>query len=235
MADPAMHVKLLDSRILFLGAPGSGKGTQCKHLKAELGLPHLSTGDILRQGILDGKPKCLQAKSYIDSGNLVPDDLITEIFKERLLLPDCSHGFILDGFPRTLPQAESLNVMLKELHLPLKCVFYLVVDDQLIIERTTGRLGCINPKCGAVYHIKNARPKVDDVCDICGGELKQRDDDNAQIVAERLKVYKEQTAPLIKYYKDQGMLQEINGARSQDEVYSDIINGLRSCVTTGGR
>ncbi len=235
MSDQTMINKMLDARILFLGPPGSGKGTQCKHLHAELGLPHLSTGDILRHGIEEGKPACLQAKSYIDKGNLVPDNLITSIFKERFMMPDCGHGFILDGYPRTVPQAESLDGMLKELRLPLTCVFYLMVDDQLIIERTTGRLSCSNSKCGAVYHIKNSPPQVAGICDVCGSVLKQRSDDNVEIVTERLKVYKEQTAPVIQYYRDKGVLQEINGARSQEEIYTDLIGGIRSCATAGGR
>ncbi len=235
MSDSTRFTKLRDIRLLFLGPPGSGKGTQCKHLKAELGLPHLSTGDILRKGIEEGKPDCLQAKSYIDSGNLVPDDLITIIFKERLAQPDCSSGFILDGFPRTLPQAEGLDVLLQQLKLPLNHVFYLVVDDQAIIERTTARLSCSNAKCGAVYNLKTAPPMENDVCDICGSQLMQRSDDKAEIVAERLRVYKESTAPLVQYYTERRLLREINGSRSQEAIYLDIMRALEASTAAGGR
>ena len=235
MVDSAMLTKLLDARILFLGPPGSGKGTQCKRLKAELGLPHLSTGDILRQGIGNGKSECLKAKSYIDSGNLVPDDLMISIIKERLAQADCQKGFILDGFPRTLPQAESLDDMLAKLRLSLNCVFNLVVDDELILERTAGRLNCGNAKCGAVYHVKYSPPKISGICDICGNPLEQRDDDRPDIVTERLKVYKELTAPLIGYYKERDMLTEIDGSRSQDEIYAEIMRNLELCVNAGGR
>ncbi len=234
MADQAMLTKLLDVRILFLGPPGSGKGTQCKRLKAELGLPHLSTGDILRQGIVDGKAECLKAKTYVDSGNLVPDDLMILIIRERLAQSDCHRGFILDGFPRTLPQAKSLDDMLVSLKLPLSCVFNLVVNDEVIVERIAGRLNCSNAKCGAVYHKKNAPPKVLGICDICGSPLQQRSDDLPDIVKERLKVYKELTAPLIGYYTERKLLTEIDGSRSQDEIYADIMRNLETCVNAGG-
>ncbi len=235
MSDETMLKKLLETRILFLGPPGSGKGTQCKRLRAELGLPHLSTGDILRHGIGDGKEECLKAKTYIDSGNLVPDDLMIAIIKERLAQPDCKKGFILDGFPRTLPQARSLDDTLARLKLPLSCVFNLVVDDEVIIERIAGRLNCGNSACGAVYHIKNSPPKIPGICDVCGNPLQQRSDDRADIVKERLKVYKELTAPLIGYYRERRLLTDIDGSRSQDEIYADIAGELRVCVNTGGR
>jgi adenylate kinase len=235
MTNTNMLTKLLNVRILFLGPPGSGKGTQCKHLKAELGLPHLSTGDILRQGISSGREECLQAKSYIDSGNLVPDDLMISIIRDRLAQPDCHKGFILDGFPRTLLQAKSLDDLLAKLRLPLDCVFNLAVDDETIIERIAGRLNCGNDKCGAVYNSKNAPPKVSGICDVCGNPLQQRSDDRPEIVKERLKVYKELTAPLIGYYKERKLLIEVDGSRSQDEIYVDVTRNLQICVSAGGK
>ncbi len=235
MTNPSMFTKLLDARILFLGPPGSGKGTQCKRLHAELGLPHLSTGDILRNGIGDNKPECLKAKSFIDSGNLVPDDLMISIIKARLAQPDCHRGFILDGFPRTLVQAKSLDEMLTQLRLSLSCVFNLLVNDELIVERTTGRLSCGNAKCGAVYNVKYSPPKVSGICDVCGNPLQKRTDDSPDIVKERLKVYKEMTAPLIGYYKEHGKLIEIDGSRSQDEIYADIMHNLETCIKPGGK
>lgn len=212
--------------ILFLGPPGSGKGTQCKKLQMDLKLPHLSTGDLLRQGIEEKKPFCLKAKQYMDSGTLVPDELMIAIFQERLSMPDCRQGFILDGFPRTLPQAESLDHLLKQLNLPLNWAFYLVVPDAVIIERLSGRLSCVN--CGAVYHIKTAPPKLPGVCNVCGGELKKRSDDAAEVVAERLRTYKELTTPLINYYKMKSILVEIDGTPSQDEIYAQILHKLQS-------
>lgn len=228
MADTALFAKLMDARILFLGPPGSGKGTQCKRLKAELGLPHLSTGDMLRQGISLGKPECLEAKTYIDKGNLVPDEVMISIIRTRLAEPDCRKGFILDGFPRTLPQAESLDALLKQMHLSLSGVFNLLVSDEIIIERTTGRLSCSNAKCGAVYHIKYSPPKQAGICDVCGGVLQQRTDDRLDVVQERLKVYKAQTAPLIDYYKQKGTLIEIDGSETKDVIYADIMQHLES-------
>lgn len=224
-------------QILFIGAPGSGKGTQCARLKDQLQVPHLSTGELLRRGIAEKWDACLEAKQYMDSGALVPDMLMIAIFQERLSAEDCRSGFILDGFPRTLPQAESLDVMLQDIALPLKSVFYLVVTDQLIIERLTGRLTCSQPTCGAIYHIKTAPPKASGVCDICGSPLKQRSDDRPEVLAERLKVYKQSTAPLIDYYKKRGILFEIDGAGSQEEIHAAISQKLQQLTGShpGGR
>ena len=182
----------------------------------------------------DGKPESVKAKAYIDSGNLVPDDLMVSIIKERLAHADCHRGFILDGFPRTLPQAKALDALLEQLRLPLNGALYLVVDDDLIVERTTGRLSCGNAKCGAVYNVKYAPPKISGICDICGNPLQQRSDDRANIVTERLKVYKELTAPLIEYYKEKGLLAEVDGSRSQDEIYGEVMRNLEICVNAGG-
>jgi len=216
------------THILFLGAPGSGKGTQCKKLQDELKVPHLSTGDLLREGIEEKKAPCLQAKQYMDNGSLVPDELMIAIFQERLSMPDCQLGFILDGFPRTLPQAQSLDHLLQKLMLPLNCAIYLAVPDNVLIERLSGRLSCSRPSCGAVYHIKTAPPKRPGICNLCGSELKQRTDDTGEVVAERLKVYKKQTEPLIDYYGKRGILRQINGNRSQIEIYMDIMKTLQS-------
>jgi adenylate kinase len=215
------------THILFLGAPGSGKGTQCKKLQKELQVPHLSTGDLLRQGIEEKRPASLQAKQYMDTGSLVPDELMIAIFQERLSMPDCQIGFILDGFPRTLPQAQSLDHLLEKLMLPLNSAVYLAVPDNIIIERLSGRLSCSSTGCGAIYQIKAAPPKVPGICDVCGSKLIQRSDDKADVVAERLNVYKRQTEPLINYYRQQGILREIDGNRSQNEIYGDIIKSMQ--------
>ncbi len=214
------------THILFLGAPGSGKGTQCKRLQTELKVPHLSTGDLLRQGIEEKKPICLRAKEYMDSGSLVPDDLMIEIFQERLSMPDCQIGFILDGFPRTLQQAENLDRLLEKLMLPLNSAFYLAVPDNVIIERLSGRLSCSDPQCGAIYQAQTTPTKVAGICDICGNPVKQRPDDKPEVVAERLKAYKRSTEPLIEFYRKRGTLREINGNRSPNEIYADIIKNL---------
>ena len=215
------------THIIFLGAPGSGKGTQCKKLQVELKVPHLSTGDLLRQGIEEKQPACLEAKQYMDKGSLVPDELMIAIFQERLSMPDCQIGFILDGFPRTLQQAQSLDGLLEKLMLPLNSAIYLEVPDNVLIERLSGRLSCSKTSCGAVYHAKTAPSKVPGICDVCGSALKQRSDDSSDVVAERLRVYKRQTEPLIDYYKQQGILRQINGNRSQNEIYADIIQNLQ--------
>lgn len=214
------------THILFLGAPGSGKGTQCRLLQQELKVPHLSTGDILRQGIADKQADCLQAKEYVESGNLVPDELMIAIFQQRLSMPDCQIGFILDGFPRTLRQAESLDRLLEKLMLPLNSAFYLAVPDNVLIERLAGRLSCSNPGCGAIYHIKTAPPKVPGICDRCGSPIKLREDDKPEVVTERLKTYKKQTEPLIDYYRNRGILRQINGNRSTNEIFAELMQTL---------
>jgi adenylate kinase len=214
------------THVIFLGAPGSGKGTQCKKLQNELKVPHLSTGDILRQGIEQNQTACLEAKQYMDTGALVPDELMIAIFQQRLSMPDCQIGFILDGFPRTSVQAESLDRLLEKLMLPLNCAIYLAVPDNILVERLSGRLSCSNPSCGAIYHMKTAPPKVPGICDLCGSALKQRADDKPEVVAERLKAYKAQTAPLIDYYKTRGILRQINGEHTPSEIYTEIIQNL---------
>lgn len=206
--------------IMLFGAPGAGKGTQAKPIMDRYGIPQISTGDILRAAITAGTAMGLEAKKYMDEGKLVPDSTIIGIIKDRLLEADCKKGFILDGFPRTIPQAEALEVIMKEIGIKLDKVISLDVPDSLIVERVTGRRVC--PKCGASFHISFNRPKVDGTCDYCGDALVQRKDDNAVTVENRLKSYHEQTAPLFDFYKSRGVLAEIDGTKELSEVTKEI-------------
>lgn len=206
--------------IMLFGAPGAGKGTQAKPIMDRYGIPQISTGDILRAAITAGTAMGLEAKKYMDEGKLVPDSTIIGIIKDRLLEADCKKGFILDGFPRTIPQAEALEIIMKEIGIKLDKVISLDVPDSLIVERVTGRRVC--PKCGASFHVSFNRPKVDGVCDYCGDALVQRKDDNAVTVENRLKSYHEQTAPLFDFYKSRGVLAEIDGTKELSEVTKEI-------------
>lgn len=196
-------------RLIFLGAPGAGKGTQARMLMEKHGIPQVSTGDILRDAVKAGTPLGVQAKGYMDRGELVPDELMCGLIRERIALADCQQGFILDGFPRTLAQAQALDAILAEERMPLDAVVDIEVPEATLMERLTGRRVC--RACGASFHVAFNPPGREGVCDRCGGELYQRSDDNAETVAKRLAVYREQTAPLTRYYVDKGLLQRLDG------------------------
>ena len=211
--------------ILLMGPPGAGKGTQASYLKAELGIPHISTGDMFRKAQADGTALGLEAKSYMEKGALVPDEVTIGIVRERLAEEDCKGGFMLDGFPRTVAQAEALDEMLKATDRKLDGVINIEVPQSLLIERLTGRRICSN--CGATYHVLFNAPHQEGICDSCGKEsLVQRKDDNKETAVKRLSVYEESTAPLINYYEAQGVLLHIPGDRDVKEVTADILKQL---------
>jgi adenylate kinase len=210
--------------IIMLGPPGAGKGTQAKMLVEKLGIPQISTGDMLRAAVKEGTPMGLKAKEYMDGGKLVPDEVVIGIVKDRLGADDCAKGFILDGFPRTIPQAEALDKVLAEMGKKIEYVVNVAVPESELLDRLTGRRTC--KKCGAMYHIKFNPPKQDGVCDKCGGELYQRDDDKEETILNRLKVYNDQTAPLIEYYKKQGVLVDIDGSKEIKQIFEDICAAL---------
>jgi len=214
--------------VVLLGPPGAGKGTQAKLLEQEFGAVQISTGDILRKAVADQTPLGKQAGDFIKRGALVPDDLIIDLIAERLQQPDCAKGFVLDGFPRTIPQAESLDVLLKKLALNLNCVLSVQVPREIIIERLAGRRTC--KKCGALSHIVFDKPKQAGVCDRCGGELFQREDDKEETIAHRLTVYEAQTAPLVDYYRRQGALRDIDGVGSIDQIRARVLSALGGLV-----
>lgn len=212
------------ARVVLLGPPGAGKGTQAKLLQEKFAACQVSTGDILRKAVAERTPLGKQASDYIDRGALVPDSVIVNLVAERLKEKDCEPGFILDGFPRTIPQAESLDAILKKMGLNLNCVLSVQVPEKIIIERLAGRRTCKN--CGALSHVVFNPQKRAGVCDRCGGELYQRDDDREETVANRLKVYESQTAPLISYYRGRGLLSEIDGDGEIDEIRSRVTQAL---------
>lgn len=216
------------ARVVLLGPPGAGKGTQAKLLEQEFGAVQISTGDILRKAVADQSPLGKQAGDYIKRGALVPDDLIIDLIAERLQQADCAQGFLLDGFPRTIPQAESLDALLKKLALSLNCVLSVRVPRPVIIERLAGRRTC--KKCGALCHMAFDPPQRDGVCDHCGGELFQREDDKEETIANRLTVYDAQTAPLVDYYRRHGTLLEIDGVGSIDEIRARVMKALGGMV-----
>lgn len=212
------------ARVVLLGPPGAGKGTQAKVLQEKLDACQISTGDILRQAVAEQTPLGKQAAQYIDRGALVPDDVIVKLVGERLKEKDCERGFILDGFPRTIPQAESLDGILKQMGLSLNRVLSVQVPRSVIIERLAGRRNCKN--CGAMSHVVFSPPKKTGVCDYCGGDLYQRHDDEEETVGNRLKVYEEQTAPLVNYYRQRSVLREIDGVGSIDEISARVARAL---------
>jgi adenylate kinase len=205
--------------IILFGPPGAGKGTQAKKMVDFYGIPQISTGDILRANVREGTELGLAAKAYMDKGELVPDDVLIGIIKNRLNEQDCEKGFILDGYPRTIPQADALSIILNEINKPIDVVLNLEVPAEELVERISGRLMC---NCGASYHRILNPPKKDGVCDICGGHVFQRDDDKEEAVKNRLNVYKKQTEPLINYYSKQDLLVTLDGTKDINDVFEDI-------------
>ena len=211
-------------RAVLLGPPGAGKGTQAVRLVEKYDIPHISTGDIFRKNIKEGTELGKKAQEYMNAGALVPDELVVDLVKDRLQQDDCKNGFLLDGFPRTIFQAEKLDEFLSETGQKMDIVINLKVEKEALIKRLTGRRVCKN--CGASYHIVNVPPKKEGICDACGGELIQRKDDNLETVENRITVYEEQTAPLIGYYKEAGSLVDFNGEASLDEVFDAIVQAI---------
>lgn len=208
--------------ILLLGAPGAGKGTQAQLIKEKYNIPHISTGDMFREAIRNKTPIGVLADSYISKGNLVPDDVTIALVKERLSQDDCKNGYLLDGFPRTLVQAEALAELSSEINRPIDLVINVDVDETKLIDRIAGRRMCKG--CGASYHIKNLPPKVEGVCDVCGGELYIRKDDNVDALKVRLDAYHNQTQPLIDFYENCGLIATVNGDTSLENVFRAIID-----------
>lgn len=207
-------------KIIMLGAPGAGKGTQAKKIADRYGIPHISTGDIFRANIKEGTELGRKAKSYMDAGNLVPDSLTLELVMDRIHQPDCENGYVFDGFPRTIPQAEALEKALKEDGQSIDFAIDIEVPDEHIVTRMGGRRACTG--CGATYHMVFAPPKTEGVCDRCGGELTIRDDDKPETVQKRLGVYHQQTQPLIDFYQDKGCLVQVDGTKDVEEVFQNI-------------
>ncbi len=214
-----------EMNLILLGPPGAGKGTQSAALVERFGIPQISTGDMLRAAVKEGSPMGLKAKSCMDSGALVPDDVVIGIVRERLAKEDCANGFILDGFPRTVAQADSLQATLEDLGKELDAVVSLEVDADALVERLTGRRICKG--CAKGYHLRFDPPTIAGRCDLCGSELYQRDDDREETIRKRLTVYQEQTSPLIDYYRQKGLLISIDGMRDIGVVQSDIATALR--------
>lgn len=213
--------------IILLGPPGAGKGTQAKRLEERHGMVQLSTGDMLRAAIAAGTELGRRAKSIMDAGQLVSDDVMVGMIRERLGQPDVAKGFILDGFPRTVPQAEALDRMLAEIGKKLDRVIEMKVDDEALIDRVSGRFSC--KKCGAAYHDRYNRPKREGVCDVCGGtEFQRRPDDNAETMKTRLAAYHSQTAPILPYYREKGLLATVDGMAEIDEVTRQLEAALKA-------
>ena len=207
-------------KIIMLGAPGAGKGTQAKMIAERYKLPHISTGDIFRANIKEGTDLGKEAKTYMDEGKLVPDELTVRILLDRVAKDDCKNGYVLDGFPRTIPQAEVLENELDKLNDKVDFAINVDVPDENIINRMSGRRACL--KCGATYHIKHVPPKKEGICDVCGSELVLRDDDKPETVKKRLDVYHEQTQPLIDFYTKRGILKTVNGDADPRDVFAAI-------------
>ena len=211
-------------KIIMLGAPGAGKGTQAKMIAEKYSIPHISTGDIFRANIKNGTELGKKAKSYMDKGQLVPDELTLDLIMDRFKQDDCKNGYVLDGFPRTIPQAEALDTALKAKGEKVDFAIDVDVPDENIVKRMGGRRACVG--CGATYHVVYSPTKVEGVCDKCGEELIVRDDDKPETVKKRLSVYHDQTQPLIDYYKNEGILAEVDGTKDMEEVFQDIVNIL---------
>jgi adenylate kinase len=213
-------------RAVLLGRPGSGKGTQARRISAERHIPAISTGDLFRQAVSEGTPLGKRFKGFLDQGLLVPDDLVLSLISERLAAPDCRRGFLLDGFPRTIAQAEALSAWLEREGTPLDAALNLTVPDAALVERAMGRRFCA--ACGASYHVKFAAPKQDGVCDACGGPLAQRSDDRDDVVRARVQEYTQKTAPLLGFYRERGVLLEVDGLGPLPDVARRIDQALLS-------
>ena len=211
-------------KIIMLGAPGAGKGTQAKKIAEKYQIPHISTGDIFRANIKNGTELGKKAKTYMDQGLLVPDELVCDLVVDRVKQEDCKNGYILDGFPRTIPQAESLDAALAALGESMDYAINVEVPDENIVNRMSGRRACVG--CGATYHVVYAPTKKEGICDACGAELILRDDDKPETVQKRLTVYHEQTQPLIEYYDSEGILKTVDGTQDLNDVFEDIIEIL---------
>ena len=213
-------------RIILLGPPGAGKGTQAAGIVDKYKIPHISTGDIFRKNIKEGTELGKKAKEYMDQGLLVPDELTVGLVTDRITQEDCKNGFMLDGFPRNVSQAEQLDAFLKENNIALSNVINIEVDKNILVSRAVGRRIC--KSCGATYHVEFNPPKIEGVCNVCQGELYQRADDNEETVSKRIQVYLDETKPLADYYAKEGILSNINGQQSIDEVFADIVTALGS-------
>ena len=211
-------------RIIMLGAPGAGKGTQAKKIAEKYGIPHISTGDIFRANIKNGTELGKKAKTYMDQGLLVPDELVVDLVVDRVNQDDCTNGYVLDGFPRTIPQAEALTEALEKMGQKVDFAIDVNVPDENIVKRMGGRRACVT--CGATYHMVYAPTKKEGICDTCGGELILRDDDKPETVQKRLNVYHDQTQPLIDYYTNQGILRTVDGTVDIDDVFRAITEFL---------
>ena len=207
-------------KIIMLGAPGAGKGTQAKKVAKKYNIPHISTGDIFRANIKEGTELGKRAKEYMDKGELVPDDITIGMLLDRIHKADCKNGFVLDGFPRTIPQAKSLSEALSKLNEKIDYAINIDVPDDSIITRMSGRRACLS--CGSTYHIKYSAPKKENICDNCGSELVIRDDDKPETVKKRLDVYHKQTQPLIDYYDNENILANVDGTKDMEVVFLDI-------------
>lgn len=213
-------------KIIMLGAPGAGKGTQAKKISEKYQIPHISTGDIFRANIKNGTELGKKAKTFMDQGLLVPDELVVDLVVDRVCQDDCANGYVLDGFPRTIPQAEALDKALEAKGEKMDYAVNVEVPDENIVRRMSGRRACVD--CGATYHIVYAPVKVEDVCDNCGGSLILRDDDKPETVQKRLNVYHDQTQPLIQYYTEKGILREVDGTIDIDDVFKAIVEVLEA-------
>ena len=208
-------------KIIMLGAPGAGKGTQAQRIAEKYGIPHISTGDIFRANIKNGTELGKKAKAFMDQGLLVPDELTVDLVMDRIKQDDCENGFVLDGFPRTIPQAEALTAALEKINEKMDYAIDVDVPDENIVNRMSGRRACLN--CGATYHIVSIPTKVEGICDRCGQPVVLRDDDKPETVQKRLTVYHEQTQPLIDYYKKQSILKTVDGTQPMEKVFADIV------------
>jgi len=213
-------------RIVLLGGPGSGKGTQAKMLVEKLGIPQISTGDIFRAALKEGTPMGLKAKTYMDKGDLVPDDVVIGVVEERLSKPDLEKGYMLDGFPRTLAQAKALDKILEAQGKSISHAVLVDVPDEELVKRLSGRRTCRNSACGAMFHVIFNAPKNEGICDICGSELYQRDDDNEKTIRERLGVYNKQTAPLVQYFAGKGLLRKVEGVGPIQDIFARIEHAI---------